>query len=112
MILEMMMLFIAQKLPSSRQQDLQHLKEYADSIASPKELQDLVRTCRISTAHQEGLSKISLSLSPHMHSVTLAVLRLLAQEGAQIMHGAPPRGPIERQVEGTLRRLNAFALRS
>eukprot|EP00972_Heterocapsa_arctica_P097750 14422382-Heterocapsa_arctica.AAC.1 len=108
----MVRIFSTQKLRSSRQQDLQHLKEYADSIASPNELQDLVHICRISTAHQEGLSKISLSLSPHMHSVTPAVLRLFAQEGAQIMHGAPPRGPIERQVEGTLRRLNAFAPRS
>eukprot|EP00972_Heterocapsa_arctica_P016294 2405303-Heterocapsa_arctica.AAC.1 len=112
MTLEMVRLFSTQKLPSSRQQELQHLKEYADSIASSKELQDLVHTCRISNAHQEGLSKISLSLSPHMHSVILVVLRLVAQEGAQIMHGAPPRGPIERQVEGTLRRLNAFAPRS
>eukprot|EP00972_Heterocapsa_arctica_P028043 4125386-Heterocapsa_arctica.AAC.1 len=82
----MVKFFTAQKLPSSRQQDLHHLKEHAESIASPKDLEDPVHVCRISTAHQEGLSKISLSLSPHIHSTTLAVLRLLLHEGAQIMH--------------------------
>eukprot|EP00972_Heterocapsa_arctica_P040031 5897426-Heterocapsa_arctica.AAC.1 len=53
MILEMVKFFTALKLPLSRQQDLHHLKEYAESIASPKDLEDLVHVCRMCSAHQE-----------------------------------------------------------
>eukprot|EP00972_Heterocapsa_arctica_P103810 15299918-Heterocapsa_arctica.AAC.1 len=68
MILEIIRHFEAQaqKLPTPCQQYLQHLKEHAANTSTPQSLEDLGHVCRISAAHQPGLSKISLSLSPHM----------------------------------------------
>eukprot|EP00972_Heterocapsa_arctica_P066475 9809198-Heterocapsa_arctica.AAC.1 len=67
----------------------------------------MVHVCRFTKAYKEGIGKITLSVNSTIACVLGAVLRLLVVFGAAVLHGAPPRGPLERQVEQALRRSGA-----
>eukprot|EP00972_Heterocapsa_arctica_P083375 12286703-Heterocapsa_arctica.AAC.1 len=59
----------------------------------------------IARAHDGQHCKIMLQVSEEIRPVLTAVLNLLKAMGAQIMHGPPPKGPHERAVEKSLRRV-------
>eukprot|EP00972_Heterocapsa_arctica_P068677 10149326-Heterocapsa_arctica.AAC.1 len=63
----------------------------------------MVHVCRIAKSHQEGTSKIFLSVATELHPVMISIMRLLAQLGGTITHGAAPKGPLERKIENALR---------
>ena len=103
--------FISAKADTLAQQqriDLETLKAHSDSTPSPLALQDAVHICRISKAFIKGTAKIQLSVSAELQPVLAARIRLLQSNGAPLMHGAPPKSPLERAVETSLRRSGAF----
>eukprot|EP00972_Heterocapsa_arctica_P008788 1288872-Heterocapsa_arctica.AAC.1 len=55
------------------------------------------------------MHKISLGLSPHLDTVLVATLQLLALDSGEVKHGLPPRGPTARKVEAALRRAGAYS---
>eukprot|EP00972_Heterocapsa_arctica_P110417 16256024-Heterocapsa_arctica.AAC.1 len=67
----------------------------------------MVHVCRLNKTYKEGIGKITLSVNSSIACIFGAVLRLLVVFGATALHGAPPRGPLERQVEQALRRNGA-----
>jgi hypothetical protein len=104
-------LFAGAKADTLAQQlrtDLELLKAHSDSTSSPLALQDNVHICRISKAFMKGTAKIQLSVSAELQPVLAALTRLLQSKGATLMHGAPPKSPLERAVETSLRRSGAL----
>jgi hypothetical protein len=66
-----------------------------------------VYTCRIAAAHKADTAKLTLAVSDELRGVLAVVIIRLKQLGASWMLGAPPRGPIEREVERLLARSGA-----
>jgi hypothetical protein len=90
-------------LSSTCREDLANIERHANSTESPIELQDSVHVCKITKSHQEGTSKIFLSVAAELHPIMVSIIRLLAALGGTITHGAAPKGPLERKIENALR---------
>ena len=76
---------------------------HAKTMASPQQLEDQVHVCMATSTHQEGKTKILISVSASLFGVLGAMLRTLQTQGGVLKHGAPPRSPLERQVAAALR---------
>ena len=90
-----------QKLPNLPEDVAAPLRKHAAEISNPTLLQDDIHVCRTFHAH-DGRCRIVLSLASRCDNLLVATLRGLQFAGALIMHGAPPRSTLERQLASLL----------
>ena len=84
------------------------IKDHAQSVKDPIDLQGLIHVCRVGTSFVKGKSKVCISATGTMAPIVSAVLQLLVHQGGDLKHGPPPRGPTERKVEVTLKKMGLW----
>lgn len=72
---------------------------------SREEQLDVVKYCRVDQCYKSGKHKITLYLDPGFAQLQKLVVSCLVQLGGVRKQGRPPKGGVERDLEGWLRDL-------